>query len=94
MFQPVFKTGNRRIKPAVAGSIPALSALFFNVEIMKSNLEELKNLPAVDKILLNDQIKSLIEEYNRELVKISVNKSLDFFRKKSKPMSHYLILKK
>ena len=84
MFQPVFKTGNRRIKPAVAGSIPALSALFFNVEIMKSNLEELKNLPAVDKILLNDQIKSLIEEYNRELVKISVNKSLDFFRKKIK----------
>jgi len=41
--------------------------LFFNVEIMKSNLEELKNLPAVDKILLNDQIKSLIEEYNREI---------------------------
>jgi len=26
VFRPVFKTGSRRIKPAVAGSIPALSA--------------------------------------------------------------------
>jgi hypothetical protein len=31
VFHPVFKTGNRRIKPAVAGSIPALSANFSNV---------------------------------------------------------------
>ncbi len=28
VFRPVFKTGSRRIKPAVAGSIPALSAFF------------------------------------------------------------------
>lgn len=26
VFHPVFKTGSRRIKPAVAGSIPAFSA--------------------------------------------------------------------
>jgi hypothetical protein len=31
VFHPVFKTGNRRIKPAVAGSIPALSANLCNV---------------------------------------------------------------
>ena len=30
VFQLVFKTSSRRIKPAVAGSIPALSANFLN----------------------------------------------------------------
>jgi len=51
---------------------------------MKFNMEELKNLPAVDKILLNTEIKLLIEEHNRELIRISINKSLEFFRNKIK----------
>jgi len=51
---------------------------------MKSNLEELKNLPAVDRLLHNPEIKSLIEIYNRELIRISINNTLQFFRKKIK----------
>ena len=53
---------------------------------MKPNLEEMKNLPAVDRLLHNPEIKSLIELYNRELIRTSINNTLQFFRKKIKDM--------
>ena len=39
VFRPVFKTGSRRIKPAVAGSIPALSAILQPMIPHKNNYE-------------------------------------------------------
>jgi hypothetical protein len=38
VFHPVFKTGSRRITPAVAGSIPALSAKQLHVPILKRKI--------------------------------------------------------
>ncbi|MCD4747508.1 MAG: L-seryl-tRNA(Sec) selenium transferase [Bacteroidales bacterium] len=51
---------------------------------MKQNSIELKNLPAVDKLLCAPEIKTLISENNPELVKYSIKNVLDFYRKIAK----------
>ena len=84
MSHLVFKTSSRRITPAVAGSIPALSAYFFALNLklngMKQNIDELKNLPGVDKLLLLPEIKELLTQNSEDLVKYSIRSTLSSLR--------------
>lgn len=41
VFRLVFKTNNRRIKPAVAGSIPALSAFIIDNQSFTISVDKL-----------------------------------------------------
>lgn len=80
MFHPVFKTGSRRIKPAVAGSIPAPSAIQLGNIMQDSIQQELRKLPGVDKLLNLSGIRELVELYGRELVSFSLRKCISYFR--------------
>ncbi len=83
MYHPVFNTGSRRIKPAVAGSIPAFSAIFYLIILskeIKKNSADFTNLLSVDKILNIPEIKTLLNEYGRKFVLFSIRNSLNYFR--------------
>ena len=50
---------------------------------MKPNVGELKNLPGVDKLLLIPEIKSLLGQFNEDLVKYSIRKTLNSLREEA-----------
>ncbi len=88
MFQLVFKTNDRRIKPAVAGSIPALSAKLSPVSANNGKPNgiagSLNDLPGVDTLLTTDHVKNLLQSHPRELVMYAIHTSLDHFRARIK----------
>ncbi len=47
---------------------------------MSKNREVLKNLPGVDKLLINSEIKELINEFSEDLVKFSIRETLTLIR--------------
>jgi L-seryl-tRNA(Ser) seleniumtransferase len=83
---PVFKTGSRRITPAVAGSIPALSANFHihygpdPKKSMNTSQRALQSLPAIDKLLHKKEVKHLISLYGIDVVKHAARSAIDIFR--------------
>lgn len=50
---------------------------------MKPNVGELKNLPGVDKLLLLPEIKILLGQFNEDLVKYAIRKTLASLREKA-----------
>lgn len=84
MFQLVFKTNDRRIKPAVAGSIPALSAKRPPVPAKNGNMNPVegsfRQLPGVGTLLTSDEIKNLLQIHSREMVLYAIHATLDHFR--------------
>lgn len=86
MFHPVFKTGSRRIKPAVAGSIPALSATkiandYHHTQAMSTHKEAYKSLPGVDTLLALDELQPLLLQHGRQLLTYAIRQSLTVCRK-------------
>ncbi len=86
VFHPVFKTGSRRIKPAVAGSIPALSAQqianeHHHTQTMTEHKEAYKSLPGVDTLLALDELQPLLLQHGKSLVTYAIRQSLSAFRK-------------
>jgi len=47
-------------------------------------MEELKNLPGVDKLLCMSDVKALIDEHGKDLVTFSIRKTLSFIREQVK----------
>lgn len=80
MAQLVFKTSSGRIKPSVAGSIPALSAIPLEREIntvsIKKNKDKLRELPGVDLFLTREKIIEAVSLFGREPVTYAVRETL------------------
>ncbi len=64
VVQLVCKASSRRIKPSVAGSIPALAAIIEKTEV-KMNVPK---IPSIEKMLEKDEIKKIINQFGREIV--------------------------
>ena len=77
----------------MAGSIPALSAIYHNRDFlffMKEDTGVYKTIPGVDTLLATPEIKALLATYNRELVRYAIRKVLDDQRRALKKTKHTL----
>ena len=78
--QLVFKTSSGRITPSVAGSIPALSANF--IANSDENMQEkLRAIPSVGKILNDEQVRQICDEFGHELVKFALREVVEQTKK-------------
>ncbi len=77
MVHLVFNTSSRRIKPAVAGSIPAPSAIYNPIiPIMNELQQKLSALPGVDKLLEHYEILDLLNQFPSRMVKAIIRNTL------------------
>jgi L-seryl-tRNA(Ser) seleniumtransferase len=80
----VFKTVSRRIKPAVAGSIPAPSAQLNHptteLNRMPDKNQRLRNIPGLDKMLELEEVKQLLARYPSALIKSELRSILQSLR--------------
>ncbi len=78
MVRLVCKASSGRIKPSVAGSIPALSAIFqHSNQAMRMKQEELRKIPGVDKLLTEPSIQNLVPQFGLPMVTQAIRHILD-----------------
>ncbi len=84
MVRLVCKASIGRIIPSVAGSIPALSAIFNpkqHNQAVNMRQEEFKKIPGVDTLLTDKSTLELIQSYGPQLVTLSIRQELEDIRK-------------